>query len=137
MRNRGKRSFFTGSALVSRGARLTVRNASDPQRVGPHTFSLVRSGLVPRTRRQLRVCSLCSSISRAHRYQPRTRNIRRPRVEVGPSGWGQSFGRTGDSWYVERRGRRHTRRVLAPVGTRLTYFCGVHPRMWGTIRVVE
>jgi hypothetical protein len=136
MRNFGERPFFAGDALVSRGARLTVRNVSNPQRVGPHTFSLVRSELVPRTRRQRRICSLCSSISRAHRYNPRTRNIRRPTVEIGRSGWSRLFGRTGDSWYVERRGRRQTRPVLAPVGTRLTYFCGVHPSMWGTIRVV-
>lgn len=137
MRSKGRRSFFRGPKRVSRGQPLSVLNESNPQRVGPHTFTLVRRARVPQTRRQIRLCTVCSAIARAHRYHPKTGNVSRASVEAGRKGWNRAFGRSGDSWYVEKRRRSQTRRVTAPVGRRLTYFCGVHPRMWGTIRVVE
>jgi hypothetical protein len=137
MHSKGKRSFFRGPKRISQGEPLTVRNVSNPHRVGPHTFTLVRRKNIPRTRRQIRLCAICSRIARAHRYNPKTGNVARPTVEAGRSGWNRAFGRAGDSWYVERRGKSQTRRVTAPVGRRLTYFCGVHPRMTGSIRVVR
>ena len=136
MSNAGKRSFFSGPARVSRGAKLTIRNVSKPAKVGPHTFSLVRPKLIPRTKRQIRFCQLCRTIATAQKFDAKTMKINKPTLDVGGKGWNAPFGKVGDSWYVERKGASQTRRVTAKVGTTLTYFCAVHPRMKGTIKVV-
>jgi hypothetical protein len=137
MKSSGKHTFFSGPKQVSRGAELTVANVSNPARVGAHTFSLVQSHLVPKTRKQRRLCHLCSRIAAAHEYHPTTQKVAKPTVEAGKKGWDTPFGKKGDSWYVARKGRSQTRKVTAKVGTTLTYFCGVHPRMRGTIKVVK
>jgi hypothetical protein len=132
------RPFFAGPRRVSSGARLTVRNASSPDRVGPHTFSLVRRSALPRTKRARRTCGahVCGRIAKAHRFNRQTLRVRRRTVDVGRKGWDRSFGKVGDTWYVDKKGRAQTRRVTAPAGTTLRYFCATHPTMSGAIRVV-
>jgi hypothetical protein len=136
IKRKGKRLYFSGPKKVSRGALLTVRNATNPAKVGRHTFSLVNPSRVPRTKRQRRRCLVCRRIAAAHKYHPKTDKIGKPIVDVGQEGWDKRFGTRGDSWVVERKGKSHTRRVTAHTGTRLTYFCGVHPSMKGTITVI-
>ncbi len=138
MKNKGKDViFFTGPKTISRGAKLTVRNDSNPKVVGRHTFSLVKKDRLPKTRKQRLKCPICGTIALAHEFRAKTNKIDEPTVDVGRKGWDTSFGKTGDSWFVSKRGKSQTRKVTAPVGTTLRYFCGVHPSMQGKIKVVN
>lgn len=134
---KGDRQFFRAPKTVSKGERLVIRNLTNPARVGPHTFTLVEAGGVPRTEGARRRCRLCRLVAAAHRYDAERNRIRRPIVQAGKPGWDKPTGAVGDSWYVERLNDSHSRKVTARVGTKLTFFCGVRPRMTGTIRVVR
>ena len=139
---KGKQPVYTGPNKVQRGAKLTVLNETNPRKIGPHTFSLVKRSLLPDTAREQKKCGrelsgVCGRIAKAHRVDLETFEVRRPKVEVGKKGWDKQFGRTGDSWYTETEDAKHTRRVTAKVGTRLTFFCAVHPNMQKKVRVVR
>ena len=140
MKLKGKRPLFTGPKRISQGARLTVVNRSSPKKIGPHTFSLVKPALIPKTKKARKACfdgNICLTIALAHEFDPETEKIGKNSVEVGGKGWNKSFGKKGDSFYTEVKGGKQTRRVTAPVGTTLTYFCAVHPGMKGKIKVVD
>ena len=48
---------FVAPATVDQGDQLEIVNETNPKKVGPHTFSLVTAGSVPKTRRALRSAS--------------------------------------------------------------------------------
>ena len=129
---KGGRLSFRAPWTVSKGARLRIVNTTADR----HTFTLVKPGAVPRTKKQLRACNLCRQIAVAHRYDAERDRIRKRVVDTGKEGWDKPTGTVGDSWYVDVKGKSHSRKVTAAKGTTLTFFCGVHPRMTGTIRVV-
>jgi hypothetical protein len=134
---KGKHPFFKGPKRITQGEKLTVLNQTAVQKIGPHTFSLVKPVLIPRTKKARKRCTLCETIGIAHKFNPKTEKVNKPKVEAGEKGWDKSFGKKGDSWYTDAKGQKHARRVSAPVGTVLTYFCAVHPTMKGKIRVVD
>ncbi len=138
---KGKNLGFKGTRKVSAGAELSIVNRTDPQLVGPHTFTLIRKRKLPSTGKQMKRCEqgkgVCAAIARAHRYDPQTNIVHRPDVDVGKAGWDRSFGKRGDSWYTETDGERTSRVVSAKPGTTLYYFCVVHPFMQGKIKVVK
>jgi hypothetical protein len=142
MRNVGKKKvFFKGPKTISRGAKLTVENASNPQKIGPHTFTLVKAGLRPKTLKDQKACGklelpVCARAAKAHKFEP-PETINKPDVEAGRKGWDKSFGKKGDTWFTPQKGATETRKVTAPVGTTLTYFCLVHPNMHGTLKVIK
>ena len=142
----GKLPEFKGPSKVSRGAPLTFLNDSDPKKIGPHTITLVDKAIVPvvRNRKEAEACfreGLCGAIAAAHKFNPRTERVNKPSVDVGRKGaWDVAFESLegkGDSFYTEEEGGNQTRKVRAPVGSRLTLFCAVHPEMVKTIRVVK
>ncbi len=140
MQLKGKRPVFKGPKRVSEGARLTIVNKTAPRKIGPHTFSLVKKGELPKTKKERKSCfegNICFTIAMAHRFDPETERINRPKVEVGGKGWNKSFGKKGDSWYTETKGEKTGRRVTAAAGKTLYYLCAVHPGMQGKIRVVK
>lgn len=141
MKNRGKRTFFRGPERISRGARLTIGNVSNPKKIGPHTFTLVKASRVPRGRKEFKACGdgkgVCGRVAAAHELNPRTNRVHKPDVDVGRTGWNKSFGKTGDTWYTVTKGDTETRKVTVPVGTTLSYFCAVHPNMHGELKVVD
>jgi hypothetical protein len=135
---------YKGPSKVSRGATITFVNASDPKEIGPHTFSLVEPDLIPEdggTRKGANKCfkaGLCGAIAIAHKFDPKTEKINKPSVDKGKKGaWDVAFGEAGDSFYTEEEGGTETRKVVDPVGARLTFFCAVHPNMVKRIKVVE
>jgi plastocyanin len=143
MKLKGKRPFFSATGkTISRGEKLTVVNTTKIQQIGPHTFSLVKPAALPKTAKKAKACGeklkgICGKIARAHKFDPKTQKINKPDLDVGGKGWNTSFGRKGDSWYTEVKGDIETRKVTAPVGTTLTYFCAVHPNMVGKLKVVK
>ena len=142
MEVKGKDLIFSGPKRIERGAKLEIVNKTLPDKVGPHTFTLIKANRMPTTKRQIRECekvelAVCANIVKAHKADPQTGVVKKPDVDVGRKGWDKSFGRTGDSVFLDSLGAHSTRRVSANAGKTLYYFCAVHPFMQGKIKVVR
>jgi hypothetical protein len=133
---------FVGANAVDKGEKLKIVNRTPVEKVGPHTFTLVKPSLVD-SRRDQRRCErfeskVCQNVLDAHRVGPPPDfEVGTPDLEVGKTGWDKEFTNTakGDSWYTEELGDSDTRRVTAKAGERLGYFCLVHPFMQGSLKV--
>lgn len=139
----GKKMGFFGPGTVHEGEELRIVNKTNPRQVGPHTFSLVEKGLLPKTAKQRQTCftpgHICLSIAEWHHFNPKTEKVSKPEVEVGPLGWSTmgSLKKEGDSWFSgEKPGGETDRKVTAKAGTTLYFMCAVHPWMQGSIKVL-
>lgn len=136
----GRDLVFKGADEVEAGARLAFVNRTNPDDVGPHTFSLVRKSEIPETGKQRRRCfagdNVCARIAQAHRFEPPA-TINRPDVDRGEEGWDKRFGRSGDSYYSDRRGDSTARKVKVEAGGNLWFLCAVHPEMVQRVQVTE
>ena len=139
----GKKMGFFGPGTVHEGEELKIVNKTNPRQVGPHTFSLVEKGLLPKTAKQRQSCftpgHICLSIAEWHHFNPKTEKVSKPEVEVGPLGWSTmgSVKKEGDSWFSgEKPGGEVDRKVTAKAGTTLYFMCAVHPWMQGSIKVL-
>jgi hypothetical protein len=133
---------FVGPEAVAKGDQLEVINETNPKQVGPHTFSLVTKGSVPRTHAQRHNCfapkHICLAIAKWHGFNPKTEEITINPAKAGPAGWstmGNAFGKKGDSWVTEKKGESFAQEVTAEVGTRLYFMCAIHPWMHGSVKV--
>lgn len=132
---------FTGPSTVRAGQPLRIRNLSDPQHHGGHTFTLVAANLLPRTKAAQEQCytpgRICMTAAKAHRADAEGKPTR-ALVRAGRPGWEKPFSRTartGDSWYSEKQGESIQQAVRAKAGTTLRYMCVLHPELQGKIRV--
>jgi plastocyanin len=142
MKQDGRDLFFEGPATVPAGATLKIKSTTDPQQVGPHTFSLVNRKDRPQTPQDLKACGkklegLCGAIVKWHDVNVQTGEIGVNPVEAGDDGWDTqgNLKHKGDSWVAEKAGATFSQKVSAPEGTTLHYFCAVHPEMQGEITV--
>jgi hypothetical protein len=140
----GHELFFSGPDTVARGDTLKVKNTTDPQKVGPHTASLIKRSEYPRTEDQLKACGhkfkgICGEIVKWHKVNLQTGEIGENPVEVGKDGWDLqgSPKHAGDSWVSEKENQSFSREVSAPAGKTLHFFCAVHPEMQFKIQVTE
>lgn len=138
---KGKLNFF-GPETVAYGDQLEVENETDPKQVGPHTFSLVTKGSVPKTANARKNCftpkHICLAIAKWHGFNPKTEKITTKLVKAGPEGWstmGNTTGKKGDSWVTEKKGESLTQQVTAAPGTTLYFQCAIHPWMHGKVTV--
>lgn len=136
----GKNLEFQGDRTVKAGSPLKVVNATDPKKVGPHTFTLVKRKNLPTTKSEMKECGrlqskVCADVAKAHEVGKR--GVGKPVVDAAKRGWDKSFGRRGDSWVSHGEGETEKRKVVAKPGTTLSYFCVVHPFMHGKIKVVK
>jgi plastocyanin len=140
---KGKLSF-DGPESVTVGDQLQVINKTNPKQVGPHTFSLVTKGSLPKTRKAQKSCfspkKICLAIAKWHGFNPKTEKITTPLVKTGPAGWstmGDATGKKGDSWFTgeKKSGTSVTQQVTAEAGTTLYFICAVHPEMQGQVKV--
>ena len=139
----GKKMGFFGPGTVHEGEELRVVNDTKPSQVGPHTFSLVEKGYLPKTAKARQSCftpgHICLSIAEWHQLNPKTEKVGKTEVEVGPLGWSTmgSLKKEGDSWFSgEKPGGEVDRKVTAKAGTTLYFMCAVHPWMQGSIKVL-
>jgi hypothetical protein len=139
----GKKMGFFGPGTVHEGEELRIVNKTNPRQVGPHTFSLVEKGLLPKTAKQRQTCftpgHICLSIAEWHHFNPKTEKVSKPEVEAGPLGWSTmgSLKKEGDSWFSgEKPGGETDRKVTAKAGTTLYFMCAVHPWMQGRVKVL-
>jgi hypothetical protein len=142
---KGKKLSFEGPETVFEGQELEVFNDTNPRQVGPHTFSLVEKGTLPKTKAAEKSCftpgHICMSIAKWHGFNPKTEKITINPVEAGPPGWstaGNNKGKKGDSWFTgeSKKGTHTIEKVTAKAGSTLYFICAVHPWMQGSVKVV-
>ena len=133
---------FVGPATVTAGDQLRIVNRTNPEQVGPLTFSLVTRGVVPRSAAARRNCALpghiCSAIAGWHGYGASERVEINP-VKAGPPGWstpGDAKGRVGDSWFTDERGESFSQVVSPLAPSVLYYFDAIHPWLHGRLTVL-
>ena len=135
---------FVGPESVVAGDQLEIISKTNPKQVGPHTFSLVTKGSLPKTRKAQQSCfspkKICLAIAKWHGFNPKTEKITKNLVKAGPAGWstmGTATGKTGDSWFSgeSKKGTHVSQEVTAEPGTTLYYICAVHPEMQGSVKV--
>lgn len=137
----GKKMGFFGPGTVHQGEVLQVVNDTAPSMVGPHTFSLVTKGSLPKTAKQRKTCftpgKICMGI--AHWYGLKgEENPKNPLVQAGGEGW-NTMGTTtkkGDSYFFGKKGASFGQPVTAKAGTTLYFMCAVHPWMQGSVKVL-
>ena len=142
---KGKKLAFEGPETVYEGQELEIFNDTNPRQVGPHTFSLVEKGTLPKTKAAEKSCftpkHICMSIAKWHGFNPKTEKITINPVKAGPLGWstmGNNKGKKGDSWFTgeSKKGTHDIEKVTAKAGTTLYFICAVHPDMQGSIKVL-
>jgi hypothetical protein len=134
---------FVAPETVAYGDELEVENTTNPKQVGPHTFSLVTKGSIPKTANARKNCftpkHICLAIAKWHGFNPKTEKITINPAKAGPEGWstmGNATGKKGDSWFTgEKKGASFTQQVTAEPGTTLYFQCAVHPWMHGQVTV--
>jgi hypothetical protein len=136
---------FVSPKSVAVGSILRVVNASDPQKVGPHTFSLVTKSSLPKTSKARKLCfakgHICRSIAQWHGVKGNGPVKVNP-AEAGLEGWDTSGSVTtkGDSWFSgNKKGTSFEQPVSLDVSggsQRIYYLCAIHPWMQGSTEVV-
>jgi hypothetical protein len=133
---------FEGPATVAVGDELEIVNKTNPARLGPVTFSLVRRSFLPKTRQAQARCftpgHICWSIAEWQGVHGEGVPTINP-AEAGEPGWDTpgSTSAPGDSWFSGTEpGGRFGQEVTAKAGTRLWFMDAIHPWLRGTIRVV-
>lgn len=136
---------FEAPKTIVAGEELTVLNTTNPHQVGPHTFSLVTKGSLPKTANARKLCftpkHICMSIAKWHGVKGNGPVKVNP-VETGVAGWDTlgSLNKKGDSWFT---GEKPKTSITQPVSadtsagpTRIYFMCAVHPWMQGSINVL-
>jgi hypothetical protein len=134
---------FVGPEAVAEGDELEIVDKTNPMRVGPITFSLVRRGYLPKTRPAQANCftpgHICWAIAEWQGVHGEGVPTINP-AEAGAPGW-DTMGSTsvpGDSWFSGTEpGGRFAQEVTAKAGTRLWFMDAIHPWLRGTIKVVQ
>jgi hypothetical protein len=135
---------FVAPESVKVGDELEIVNKTDPKKVGPHTFSLVTKGSLPKTPTARKNCftpkHICLSVSQWQGFKPKTEKITINPAKAGAEGW-STLGSTsakGDSWFTEKKNETFTQQVSAdPATTPTIYFmCAIHPWMQGSVKVL-
>jgi hypothetical protein len=131
---------FVAPATVHQGDELNIVNETDPKKVGPHTFSMVTQGSLPKTPKARKNCftpkHICFSIAQWHGEK-----ITNNSAKAGLPGWSTMGSTTskGDSWFTgEKKGTSYSQLVTAdPATTPVIYFmCAIHPFMQGSVKVL-
>jgi len=133
---------FEAPTTIVAGEELQVLNQTNAKQVGPHTFSLVTKGSIPKTPKARQVCftpkHICMSIAHWHGVKGNGPVKVNP-VEVGAEGWDTlgSLTKKGDSWFTGTKPSASiTQKVSAAAGTTIYFMCAIHPWMHGSIQVL-
>jgi hypothetical protein len=132
---------FVGPKTVSRGDFLEIVNTTNPKQVGPHTFSLVTKGSLPKSHSAQENCftpnHICMAIAKWQGSNGKSPPTKNP-AKAGPEGWSTmgNLNKKGDSWFTgEKPGTSFSQVVSASSGTTLYFMCAIHPFMQGSIKV--
>ncbi len=136
---------FVAPATVHQGDYLEIDNKTNPHQIGPHTFSLITKGSVPKTKHARKVCfshkHICKAIAGWHGVTPNG-GVQRNPAEAGLPGWDTmgSLHAKGDSWFTGEKPNTSFVQIVsadASTGPKTLYFqCAIHPFMHGKITVL-
>jgi hypothetical protein len=133
---------FEAPKTIVAGEELEVLNQTNAKQVGPHTFSLVTKGSIPKTPKARQICftpnHICMSIAKWHGVKGNGPVKVNP-VEVGAEGWDTlgSVTKKGDSWFTGTKPNASiVQKVSAAAGSTIYFMCAIHPWMHGSIEVV-
>jgi hypothetical protein len=134
---------FEAPKTIPSGAELEVLNQTNPRQVGPHTFSLVTKGSIPKTPKARQTCftpkHICMAIAHWHGTNGNGPITKNP-TKAGLDGWDTlgSVTKVGDSWFTGEKepGTSIEQPVSAAAGTTIYFMCAIHPFMHGSIEVV-
>jgi hypothetical protein len=111
----------------------TLHIVNDAANEGPHTFTVVKRGDLPKTLAQLNNCRVCNVLARAHGANPNSNAP--PKWQYLENGKGQKtppdVNEPGDSGVTGsgKKGESIDLTVTAPAGTILYFMCLIHPWM--------
>lgn len=136
---------FVAPTTITQGDELEIVNKTNPRQVGPHTFSLVTKGSVPKTAAARKNCftpkHICLAIAKWHGLNHKEEVTINP-AKAGPAGWSTmgSLHKKGDSWFSgEKKGGSFKQQVTFNESTEpqtLYFMCAVHPWMHGKVTVL-
>lgn len=133
---------FEAPKTIVAGEELEVLNQTNPKQVGPHTFSLVTKGSIPKTAKQRQLCftpnHICKAIANWHGVKGEGAPTKNP-ATAGVEGWDTlgSLTKKGDSWFTGSKPKASFEQpVNAAAGTTIYFMCAIHPWMHGSIEVV-
>jgi hypothetical protein len=132
---------FVAPKTVTQGDELEIVNETNPKQVGPHTFSLVTKGSLPKTGPARKNCftpkHICLSIAKWHGFNAKEEVTIDP-AEAGPEGWSTmgSLTKKGDSWFTGTKKRASFSQQVTAQPQTLYFMCAIHPWMHGKITVV-
>jgi hypothetical protein len=133
---------FEAPKTIASGEELEVLNQTNPKQVGPHTFSLVTKGSIPKTPKARQVCftpnHICKAIASWHGVKGEGAPTKNP-AKAGLEGWDTlgSLTKPGDSWFTGTKPNASFEQpVTAAAGTTIYFMCAIHPWMHGSIKVV-
>jgi hypothetical protein len=133
---------FVGPSSVTEGDTLEIVNRTNPLKVGPITFSLVRPGYLPKTKHAQAECFTPGHICWAIAEWQGVHGEGVPTInpsEAGEPGWDTpgATSAVGDSWFSgTKAGSSFAQEVTAEAGTRLWFMDAIHPWLRGTVKVV-
>ncbi|MBS1883210.1 MAG: hypothetical protein JSS97_09660 [Actinobacteria bacterium] len=138
----GGKLKFVGPPTVAEGDELEIVNTTNPLKVGPFTFSLVRPGYLPKTRHAQAECftpgHICWAVAEWQGVHGEGVPTINP-AEAGLPGWDTlgAPGAPGDSWFTGLKpGTHFAQEVTARAPRRLWFMDAIHPWVRGTIKVV-
>lgn len=121
---------------IRSGGLLTFRDATKGGEEGPHTLSVVKRSQVPNTFGKLQQCfankGVCGKLNNEHGATDK--GIKNPLLNTGKPG----LDGAGDSAFIAPNGNPHSSvklKVSAKAGSKLYFFCLVHPWMQARIDV--
>lgn len=132
---------FVGPTSVTQGDELEIVNETNPKKVGPHTFSLVTQGSLPKTQPARKNCftpkHICLAIAEWQGFNKKEEVTINP-AKAGLPGWSTpgSVTKKGDSWFTGfKKGASFTQEVTAEPQT-IHFMCAIHPWMQGRVTVL-
>jgi len=132
---------FKGTTTAKSGATVRIVNRGAPE-AGPHTVSLLKKSALPRTLAQAEPCfefaGVCGPLVAAHQVNPEDPEAPPGLLlfNTGAAGF-DTMGdaeAAGDSLFIAP-GRGGSIKVTADAGSKLFFFCAVHPWMQSRIKV--
>jgi hypothetical protein len=136
---------FVAPKTIVAGEDLEVLNQTNPKQVGPHTFSLVTKGSIPKTPKARQICftpkHICKAIAAWHGVKGNGPVKVNP-ATAGVEGWDTlgSVTEKGDSWFTGNKpGTSIVQQVTADTSagpTTIYFMCAIHSFMHGKITVL-
>jgi hypothetical protein len=133
---------FVAPPTVTAGDQLEIVNETNPKKVGPHTFSLVTKGSLPKTVGARKNCftpnHICLSIAKWQGVKGENSPPTINPSKAGAEGWSTmgTLKKTGDSWFTGVKPGAKFSQIVSSTPQTIYFMCAIHPWMQGKITVL-